>query len=47
MMKTLQGKHLDTHIAAWEGLRDAEPATAGRGLVGGEYHLTGSGSETA
>lgn len=44
-MKTLQGKHLDTHIVAWEGLRDAEPATAERGLGG--YHLTGSGSETA
>lgn len=45
MMKTLQGKHLDTRIAAWEGLRDAEPVTAEWGLGG--YHLTGSSSETA
>lgn len=31
MMKTLQRKHLDTHLAAGEGLGDAEPATAGWG----------------
>lgn len=23
----MQRKHLDTHIAAWEGLREVEPAT--------------------